>query len=52
MKKMRTCVRQAQEHTMAVEQIWNESSARLGQVIRARVADPATAEDILHDVFV
>ena len=37
---------------MAVEQIWNESSARLGQFIRARVADPATAEDILHDVFV
>ena len=51
-KKMRTCVRQAQEHTMAVEQIWNESSDRLGQFIRARVADPATAEDILHDVFV
>ena len=37
---------------MAVEQIWNESSAQLGQFIRARVADPATAEDILHDVFV
>jgi hypothetical protein len=37
---------------MAVEQIWNESYARLGQFIRARVADRATAEDILHDVFV
>ena len=35
-----------------VEQIWRESSARLGQFIRVRVADPATAEDILHDVFV
>src|SRR5215831_16205604 len=35
-----------------VEQIWSESSARLGRFIRARVADPATAEDILHDVFV
>jgi RNA polymerase sigma-70 factor (ECF subfamily) len=36
----------------AVEQIWNEFSTRLGQFIRARVADPTTAEDILHDVFV
>ena len=36
----------------AVEQIWNEFSTRLGQFIRARVADPATAEDVLHDVFV
>ena len=35
-----------------VEQIWTEFSTRLGQFIRARVADPATAEDILHDVFV
>jgi len=35
-----------------VEQIWSECSARLGQFIRARVADPAMAEDILHDVFV
>jgi RNA polymerase sigma-70 factor (ECF subfamily) len=35
-----------------VEQIWNGFSTRLGQFIRARVADPATAEDILHDVFV
>ena len=34
-----------------VETIWNEFSARLGQFIRARVADPATAEDILQDVF-
>jgi RNA polymerase sigma-70 factor (ECF subfamily) len=35
-----------------VERIWNKSSTRLAQFIRARVADPATAEDILHDVFV
>ncbi len=36
---------------VAVEQIWNRFSAQLGQFIRARVAHPATAEDILHDVF-
>ncbi len=35
-----------------LEQIWQEFSVRLGQYIRARVADPATAEDILQDVFV
>lgn len=35
-----------------LEQIWQEFSGRLGQFIRARVADPATAEDILQDVFV
>jgi RNA polymerase sigma-70 factor (ECF subfamily) len=35
-----------------VEIIWNEFAANLGQFIRGRVADPATAEDILHDVFV
>jgi RNA polymerase sigma-70 factor (ECF subfamily) len=35
-----------------VEQTWNEFSPRLGQFIRSRVADPATAEEILHDVFV
>jgi RNA polymerase sigma-70 factor (ECF subfamily) len=34
-----------------VETIWNEFAARLGQFIAARVADPATAEDILHEVF-
>jgi RNA polymerase sigma-70 factor (ECF subfamily) len=34
-----------------VETIWNEFAARLGQFIAARVADPATAEDILQDVF-
>ena len=34
------------------EQIWREFSVNLGQFIRARVADPATAEDILQDVFV
>lgn len=36
----------------ALEQIWRGSSARLGQFIRARVADAAAAEDILQDVFV
>lgn len=35
-----------------VETIWNEFAAKLGQFIAARVADPATAEDILQDVFV
>ena len=35
-----------------LEQIWREFAAKLGQFIRARVADPATAEDILQDVFV
>lgn len=35
-----------------LEQIWHEFSGKLGQFIRARVADPATAEDILQDVFV
>ncbi len=35
-----------------VETIWTEFSAKLGQFIAARVADPATAEDILQDVFV
>ncbi len=34
-----------------VERIWNQFSARLGQFIRSRVADAATAEDILQDVF-
>lgn len=34
-----------------VEQTWNEFSGRIGQFIRARVNDPALAEDILHDVF-
>jgi RNA polymerase sigma-70 factor (ECF subfamily) len=36
---------------VSVEQMWNRFSAQLGQFIRARVAHPATAEDILHDVF-
>ena len=36
----------------ALEQIWRSLSARLGQFICARVADTATAEDILQDVFV
>ena len=38
--------------TPTVEYIWNEFAARLGQFIRSRVADPATAEDIRQDVFV
>jgi len=38
--------------TPTVENIWNEFSAKLGQFIAVRVADPATAEDILQDVFV
>lgn len=35
-----------------LEHIWHEFSGKLGQFIRARVAEPATAEDILQDVFV
>ena len=35
-----------------LEHIWHEFAGKLGQFIRARVADPATAEDILQDVFV
>ena len=35
-----------------LEQIWHEFSNKLGQFIRSRVSDPATAEDILLDVFV
>ena len=38
--------------TPTLENIWHEFAAKLGQFIRARVADPATAEDILQDVFV
>jgi RNA polymerase sigma-70 factor, ECF subfamily len=35
-----------------LEHIWHEFAGKLGRFIRARVADPATGEDILHDVFV
>ncbi len=35
-----------------LENIWHEFAVKLGQFIRAQVADPATAEDILQDVFV
>jgi RNA polymerase sigma-70 factor (ECF subfamily) len=35
-----------------LEHIWHEFAGKLGQFIRARVTDPATAEDILQDVFV
>lgn len=38
--------------TPTLESIWAEFAVRLGRFIRARVADPATAEDILQDVFV
>lgn len=35
-----------------LEHIWREFAGKLGQFIRSRVTDPATAEDILQDVFV
>ena len=35
-----------------LEHIWHEFAEKLGQFIRARVSDPATAQDILQDVFV
>jgi len=35
-----------------LEHIWHEFADKLGRFIRARVTDPATAEDILQDVFV
>lgn len=38
--------------TDSIENIWNEFSEQLGRFIRARVADPATAEDLLQDVFI
>jgi RNA polymerase sigma-70 factor, ECF subfamily len=38
--------------TPTLETIWAEFAAKLGRFIRARVADAATAEDILQDVFV
>lgn len=34
-----------------VERIWDQFSIRLGQFIRTRVTELATAEDILQDVF-
>ena len=34
-----------------LEQIWHDFAGKLGQFIRSRVADPATAEDIRQDVF-
>ena len=33
--------------TPTLEAIWNEFAVKLGRYIRARVSDPATAEDIL-----
>ncbi|MFA6561369.1 MAG: RNA polymerase sigma factor SigZ [Verrucomicrobiia bacterium] len=38
--------------TPTIETIWDEFAVKLGRFIAARVADPATAEDILQDVFV
>ena len=38
--------------TPTLEAIWNEFASTLGRFIRERVSDPATAEDILQDVFV
>src|SRR5687768_8246194 len=38
--------------TPTLEAIWNEFAVKLGRFIRSRVSDPATAEDILQDVFV
>ena len=35
-----------------LEHIWHEFAVKLGQFIRSRVADSATAEDILQEVFV
>jgi RNA polymerase sigma-70 factor (ECF subfamily) len=35
----------------SLEAIWNDFAAKLGQFIRARVADSTTAEDILQDVY-
>ena len=38
--------------TTNVEQIWNDFGDKLRSFIRSRVADDATADDILQDVFV
>jgi DNA-directed RNA polymerase specialized sigma24 family protein len=35
----------------AIESLWKEFAAQLDRFIRARVEEPATAEDILPDVF-
>jgi RNA polymerase sigma-70 factor (ECF subfamily) len=37
---------------VTLEHIWHEFAEKLGQFIRSRVADRATADDILQDVFV
>ena len=34
-----------------LERIWNEFGAKLRQFVRARVSDPATADDLVQDVF-
>lgn len=40
-----------QNMNATLEHIWHEFADRLGQFIRSRVSDPATAEDIRQDVF-
>jgi RNA polymerase sigma-70 factor (ECF subfamily) len=51
-RKMKMSSKSSGTMTAQVEQIWSKSAIRLSQFIRARVTDPATAEDILHDVYV
>jgi RNA polymerase sigma-70 factor, ECF subfamily len=41
-----------QDMNATLEHIWYEFAEKLGRFIRTRVADPATAQDILQDVFV
>jgi RNA polymerase sigma-70 factor, ECF subfamily len=41
-----------QNMNATLEQIWHEFAEKLGRFIHTRVADPATAQDILQDVFV
>jgi len=35
-----------------LEHTWHEFAGKLGQFIRSRVSDPATAEDVMQDAFV
>jgi RNA polymerase sigma-70 factor (ECF subfamily) len=37
---------------VTVEHIWHEFAEKLGQFICSKVADPASAEDFLQDIFV
>ena len=52
MKKARTSLNPNGAINSGIWQLWNEFAPQLGQFIRSRVAARATAEDILHDVFV